>query len=137
MLLSSCSRRTSRELFHSIYYSRSFGKNVVELPPIEEWKSQFPTTVAARSRVFVHNQKTAYRLAKSFFDADFDDPSLLGFQEDGKVVIEAFPGPGVLTSALLKFPKSVIKKIIVLEDLPVYLKYLKVRVTWGRLEILV
>lgn len=36
-------------------------------------------------------------------------------------------GPGVLTRGLLKLPPSQVKKLIVLEDVEHYLKYLKVR----------
>ncbi|KAI6033034.1 S-adenosyl-L-methionine-dependent methyltransferase [Pisolithus orientalis] len=42
-----------------------------------------------------------------------------------KVIIEAFPGPGVLTRALMALPKERIRKIIVLEHLEPYLEFLK------------
>ena len=37
-----------------------------------------------------------------------------------------YAGPGMLTRSLLKLPPSRVKKVIVLEDQPAYLKYLKV-----------
>jgi len=49
------------------------------------------------------------------------------FVPDGskdKVVIEAFPGPGALTRALLALPKSRIRKLIVVENHKPYLDYL-------------
>jgi transcription factor 1 len=46
---------------------------------------------------------------------------------DQKVVIEAFPGPGVLTRALLRLPKQRIKNLIVIEHDVRCLQYLEVR----------
>ncbi|EPQ57060.1 S-adenosyl-L-methionine-dependent methyltransferase [Gloeophyllum trabeum ATCC 11539] len=43
----------------------------------------------------------------------------------GKVVIEAFPGPGALTRALMRLPKERIRRLIVLEENEMYYEYLK------------
>ncbi|KAF8601705.1 S-adenosyl-L-methionine-dependent methyltransferase [Ceratobasidium sp. AG-I] len=46
-------------------------------------------------------------------------------KKEGRVVIEAFPGPGGVTRALLELPRSEVKRIIVLEEEIKYLKALK------------
>ncbi|KAG9080450.1 Mitochondrial transcription factor 1 [Ceratobasidium sp. UAMH 11750] len=46
-------------------------------------------------------------------------------RKEGRVVIEAFPGPGAVTRALLELPPSEVKRVIVVEEELKYLKYLK------------
>ncbi|KAG8715476.1 Mitochondrial transcription factor 1 [Ceratobasidium sp. 395] len=46
-------------------------------------------------------------------------------RKEGRVVIEAFPGPGAVTRALLELPRSEVKRVIVLEEELKYLKFLK------------
>ncbi|KAG9125757.1 Mitochondrial transcription factor 1 [Ceratobasidium sp. 392] len=46
-------------------------------------------------------------------------------RKEGRVIIEAFPGPGAVTRALLELPPSEVKRVIVLEEELKYLKFLK------------
>ncbi|KAF9010691.1 ribosomal RNA adenine dimethylase-domain-containing protein [Cyathus striatus] len=89
--------------------------NEAELPPIDKWKLHFPATVSGRLRISVHNSDTAAALADAFVPEGSRD----------KVIIEAFPGPGQLTRALINLPRERVKKIIVLENETSYLKYLR------------
>ena len=59
------------------------------LPPYSEWKNLFPYAGFA-DRVFVKNEVLADKLANAFF-ADENQPST-GNSDEGKIVIEAFPG---------------------------------------------
>ncbi|KZT43648.1 S-adenosyl-L-methionine-dependent methyltransferase [Sistotremastrum suecicum HHB10207 ss-3] len=87
-------------------------KAELELPPESEWRTAFPPASRdMKSRVFLQNPKTAAALASAFLGVS---PRLT-----------LFSGPGVLTRALLQYPPSVIRKLIVLEDVPGYLRYLK------------
>ncbi|PFH52092.1 hypothetical protein AMATHDRAFT_39801 [Amanita thiersii Skay4041] len=85
------------------------------LPPRVEWRKRFPAIQPSVShRVSLNNPESARLVASAFVPSTSRD----------KVIIEAFPGPGQLTRALLELPKERIKKIIVLEDYPNYLEYL-------------
>ncbi|KAI0779873.1 S-adenosyl-L-methionine-dependent methyltransferase [Fomes fomentarius] len=89
------------------------------LPPLEEWRKLFPwSSVARRDRVFLSNLDTARKVAQSFIK---DSPT----NGKGKVVIEAFPGPGTLSRALLELPKSALSKLVILEEDESYLEYLQ------------
>ncbi|KAH7888819.1 S-adenosyl-L-methionine-dependent methyltransferase [Phlebopus sp. FC_14] len=90
-------------------------ENPLQLPPHADWSAAFPPSGPTRNRVVLRNPATADRVAQSFIPADARD----------KVIIEAFPGPGVLTRALIKLPKTRIRKIIVLENQDMYFRYLK------------
>lgn len=46
-------------------------------------------------------------------------------RKEGRVVIEAFPGPGGVTRALLELPRSEVKRVIVLEEELKFLNILK------------
>ncbi|KAI1796487.1 S-adenosyl-L-methionine-dependent methyltransferase [Ganoderma leucocontextum] len=89
------------------------------LPPQDQWRQLFPyVTAARRDRVFVQSPQAARSIAQSLF---LSTPTSSG---KGKVVVEAFPGLGVLSRALLELPASTVRKLIILEDDPIYLKYL-------------
>ncbi|KAI0812800.1 S-adenosyl-L-methionine-dependent methyltransferase [Irpex lacteus] len=89
------------------------------LPPHSEWRSVFsPMGVALRDRVSVANPDTARMIAESFLEGD----SIAAGSD--KIVIEAFPGPGALSRALLELGPSRIRKLIILEDSEQYLQYL-------------
>ncbi|KAG2031593.1 S-adenosyl-L-methionine-dependent methyltransferase [Suillus americanus] len=86
-----------------------------ELPPRSEWRNYFPTSgMAFKSRISIANPETAALVAESFVPSGSRD----------KVIIEAYPGPGTLTRALMQLPKERIRKIIVLEDVEQYLNFL-------------
>lgn len=105
------------------------------MPPQEKWRQIFHSQgPQLRDRVYVRNPVTAAELASAFVPEGQRD----------RVVVEAFPGtlclfvsahnadtfehegPGALTRALLELPKERIRKIIVLEDQPVFHDYLQV-----------
>ncbi|KAI5120640.1 hypothetical protein M0805_007977 [Coniferiporia weirii] len=98
---------------------RRCASSFLDLPPQDAWKSEFPQQNLS-TRVFLRNQEVSDRIANAFLKNEEENPS-----GEGKVVIEAFPGPGTLTRSLLKLPPSKIKKLIVLEEVPEYLKYLQ------------
>ncbi|KAH9956928.1 S-adenosyl-L-methionine-dependent methyltransferase [Russula dissimulans] len=90
------------------------------LPPTEEWLSRFSYVVApARNRVSVRNPASAIRAAHNFINSKKTSTS------KPKVIIEAFPGPGVLSRALLTLPPSQLRRLIILEDHEPYLQYLR------------
>ncbi|KAK2467873.1 hypothetical protein APHAL10511_000168 [Amanita phalloides] len=84
------------------------------LPPSDQWRRHFPVAPYIAHRVSLRNPHTADAVADAFVPKGSRD----------KVIIEAYPGPGQLTRALLDLPKERIKKIIVLEDYKNYLDYL-------------
>ncbi|KZV82510.1 S-adenosyl-L-methionine-dependent methyltransferase [Exidia glandulosa HHB12029] len=73
------------------------------LPPAPVWHATFGSP---RDRVWLHNFETATAVAEGFL-RDVTTP---------KTIVEAYPGAGILTRALLQHPPSVVQKIIVLED---------------------
>ncbi|KAF5351667.1 hypothetical protein D9756_007711 [Leucocoprinus leucothites] len=86
-----------------------------DLPPAEEWLNYFPWTMENKGRASVMNPETAQELAEAYVPEGSKD----------RIIIEAFPGPGALTRALLKLPKERIKKLIVLEENPLFNQWLK------------
>ncbi|KAF9448220.1 S-adenosyl-L-methionine-dependent methyltransferase [Macrolepiota fuliginosa MF-IS2] len=86
-----------------------------ELPPLNEWSSYFPWSFDTKARSTVMNAETAKKLAEAFVPQG----------SENKIVLEAFPGPGVLTRALLDLPKERIKRLIVMEDNAQFYKCLK------------
>ncbi|KAJ8076827.1 hypothetical protein PM082_001250 [Marasmius tenuissimus] len=87
----------------------------IQLPPIAEWKDAFPSIKITRGRVSIANEAAAQQAANAFVPKG----------SRGKTVIEVFPGPGQLTRALLNLPKKRIERLIVLEDTPEYLEWLR------------
>ncbi|KAJ8596602.1 S-adenosyl-L-methionine-dependent methyltransferase [Rhizopogon salebrosus TDB-379] len=87
----------------------------LELPPLSQWLDYFPTGgMALKGRISIANPDTAALVADSFVPHGSRD----------KVIVEAYPGPGALTRALMQLPKERIRKIIVLEDTEYYLNFL-------------
>ncbi|KAG6918073.1 hypothetical protein DXG01_016731 [Tephrocybe rancida] len=80
-----------------------------------EWAKLFKVVLAVNHRVSLRNPDTAAKIANGFVPEG----------SEGKVIIEAYPGPGQLTRALLNLPKERIRKIIVLENYGPYLEWLK------------
>lgn len=62
--------------------------SVPPLPPFDTWRQELPVQ-GLSSRVFVRDSKLADKLAERFFR---DTPSKDGFDEEGKIVIESYPG---------------------------------------------
>ncbi|KAL9708701.1 hypothetical protein Ac2012v2_008250 [Leucoagaricus gongylophorus] len=85
------------------------------LPPEEHWGKLFTFSFDTRGRSFIMNSEVAKSMADSCVPEGTKD----------QTIVEAFPGPGVLTRALLDLPKDRIKKLIVLEDVKTYLHWLK------------
>ncbi|KAJ3546604.1 hypothetical protein NMY22_g1989 [Coprinellus aureogranulatus] len=86
----------------------------LELPPPEEWWKlfRFPEK---RKRKTLCNPDTARKLAEVYVPEG----------SKGKVVVEAWAGPGTLTRALLALPRERISKVIVLEEEPKFAEWLK------------
>ncbi|KAJ3815844.1 S-adenosyl-L-methionine-dependent methyltransferase [Lentinula lateritia] len=84
------------------------------LPPRDKWRQIF-AWVPVNDRVSLSNSDTANTVAECFVPKG----------STNKVIIEAFPGPGQLTRSLLALPKKRIKRLIVLEQEPKYLDYLR------------
>ncbi|GLB45068.1 putative class I-like SAM-binding methyltransferase superfamily, rRNA adenine N(6)-methyltransferase family protein [Lyophyllum shimeji] len=87
----------------------------LELPPESEWRRHFPPAVRVNHRVSIRNAETAAKIADAFVPAG----------SVGKVIVEAFPGPGQLSRALLNLPRERIRKMIIMEDWPQYLDFLR------------
>uniref|UniRef100_A0A8H7Y7I9 rRNA adenine N(6)-methyltransferase n=1 Tax=Psilocybe cubensis TaxID=181762 RepID=A0A8H7Y7I9_PSICU len=90
----------------------------LNLPPMAQWKEVF-SHVRESKRPTLRNPETALMLADKIIPEGSKD----------KVIIEAFSGPGQLSRALLKLPRERIKKLIILESVPHYWKYVKVAMT--------
>ncbi|EEB88162.1 hypothetical protein MPER_14148, partial [Moniliophthora perniciosa FA553] len=67
----------------------------IELPPSSQWQSLFYSSQQTH-RVSISNLDTAIAVADAFVPAG----------SKGKVIVEAYPGPGQLTRALLKLPRA-------------------------------
>ncbi|KZT00848.1 S-adenosyl-L-methionine-dependent methyltransferase [Laetiporus sulphureus 93-53] len=101
-------------------HSYSTSSSIPPLPPLPEWRTLFNSSnqLKDHDRVSLKNQDTARAVVQSFMSAKNEAAG------KGKIIIEAFPGPGAISRALLELPKSEIHKLIILEDHPEYLKYL-------------
>ncbi|KAI0674965.1 S-adenosyl-L-methionine-dependent methyltransferase [Trametes maxima] len=116
-------RRSSAPSFRAAapraYTTKPSASSIPPLPPTSQWRRAFPTlNTLRRDRAVVCNPDSARRIARSFLPPPEDD-------NGGKVVIEAFPGPGALSRAMLELPSSNLRKLIILEDDEVYLSALK------------
>ncbi|KAG6865520.1 hypothetical protein C0991_001841 [Blastosporella zonata] len=88
----------------------------LELPTDpKEWARLFKVPLLVNHRVSLRNPDTAAKVAEAFVPEG----------SQGKVIVEAYPGPGQLTRALLNLPKERIRKLIILENWAPYLEYLK------------
>ncbi|KIJ18865.1 hypothetical protein PAXINDRAFT_109253 [Paxillus involutus ATCC 200175] len=86
------------------------------LPLDHEWYGAFPTAGhVVKQHACLRNAEIAAQVAEAFVPAGSKD----------KVIVEAFPGPGVLTRALMQLPKERIRKIIVLESSECFLDFLR------------
>ncbi|KAI0342001.1 S-adenosyl-L-methionine-dependent methyltransferase [Trametopsis cervina] len=99
-------------------YSTSPSK--LTLPPHAEWRKLFtPIPPPLRDRVSLANPITADAVARSFIG----EGSIAS--GSNKIIIEAFPGPGTLSRALLALDSSRVRKLIILEDSEQYLEFLR------------
>lgn len=64
--------------------ARRANTTLAPLPPVEDWKTVFPTLVNT-SRYYLKDQQTGDQLAKAFIDNKH-------VCQQPKIVIEAFPG---------------------------------------------
>ncbi|KAI0769349.1 S-adenosyl-L-methionine-dependent methyltransferase [Trametes elegans] len=111
-----CSCLRSRS---AVFRSYSTKPSIPPLPPQQEWRTQFPiNNTLRRERPVLSNPDTARLVAQSFLSTPASDSG-------GKIVIEAFPGPGALSRAMLELPSSKLKKLIILEEDKQYLNALK------------
>ncbi|KAL1717384.1 S-adenosyl-L-methionine-dependent methyltransferase [Schizophyllum commune] len=86
----------------------------VTLPPVEEWNEIFPSHYSVTTRLTLHNANTAREIAEAYIPEG----------SDGKTIIEAYPGPGALSRAILALPKERLKRLILVENYPPFLDYL-------------
>ncbi|KAF7971210.1 hypothetical protein HWV62_21606 [Athelia sp. TMB] len=86
----------------------------ISLPERSSWREVF-SGQKNKDRISLSCPTTAAAIAEAYVPAG----------SKNKVIIEAFPGPGALTRALLALPKSRIRKIIVIEDQEAYLDWLR------------
>ncbi|KDQ21536.1 hypothetical protein BOTBODRAFT_150422 [Botryobasidium botryosum FD-172 SS1] len=100
----------------AFYATNSPTSTLPPLPPLSEWRKHFPLTkhIHSKDRISLYNANTAAKIV-SAMGLDSGEP---------KTIIEAYPGPGVLTRALLELPPKYVKKIIVLEAIECYHKAL-------------
>ncbi|KAG6824795.1 hypothetical protein H0H93_001525, partial [Arthromyces matolae] len=78
------------------------------------WIKAFKVAVAVNHRVSIRDRRTAEKIANTIVPEG----------SEGQTLIEAYPGPGRLTRALLELPKNRIKKLIVVENWGPYLQWL-------------
>ncbi|KAK7692605.1 hypothetical protein QCA50_004237 [Cerrena zonata] len=91
------------------YFRRRF-HDTNPLPPEDEWRTRFPSSVVAvRDRVSVRVPDTASLLAEGFLEGKSIAAG------DNKVIIEVYPGPGALSRALLHLSDKRVKRLIILE----------------------
>ncbi|KAG8694382.1 Mitochondrial transcription factor 1 [Ceratobasidium sp. 395] len=101
---------------------RKSGQEAVAFPPWptrREMHHAFNVS-ASRGRCSLVSFDKAREVVRGALDLDLDSN-----RKEGRVVIEAFPGPGAVTRALLELPRSEVKRVIVLEEELKYLKFLK------------
>ncbi|KAI0356139.1 S-adenosyl-L-methionine-dependent methyltransferase [Trametes cingulata] len=109
----SCSRASQSSRSYSLQSA------LPPLPPHKGWKARFPIqNTLRRERALVSNPDTARLVARSFLPESASN-------DGGKIVIEAFPGPGALSRAMLELPSSRLRKLIILEDDQMYLSALQ------------
>ncbi|KAG5720008.1 hypothetical protein E4T56_gene6859 [Termitomyces sp. T112] len=121
--LPSLTARWHSTLLHSLLSSqrRCYSKTIsydskLHLPTDpQEWTKVFKGSTRINHRISLRNPTTAAAIADAFVPEGSRD----------KVIIEAYPGPGQLTRALLDLPKERIKKIILLENWESYIDWLK------------
>ncbi|OSX66405.1 hypothetical protein POSPLADRAFT_1177873 [Postia placenta MAD-698-R-SB12] len=112
--------RLARSLCRTCRRSYSTQNHIPPLPPLSEWKTLFGSSATiVRDRVSVKSPETARSIVQSFVSGQSPAAG------QGKIIVEAFPGPGALSRALLELPESHVKKLIILEDNEDYLNYLK------------
>ncbi|KAI0302533.1 S-adenosyl-L-methionine-dependent methyltransferase [Russula brevipes] len=105
---------------HSLATSLNHYFSLPPLPPTEDWVNRIPWGVPrVRGRVSISAPAAAVRVAQSFVNSK---KTITG---NPKVIIEAFPGPGALSRALLTLPPSQLKRLIILEDYEPYLEHLR------------
>ncbi|KAF9244873.1 S-adenosyl-L-methionine-dependent methyltransferase [Melanogaster broomeanus] len=95
---------------------RYVSDNKFHLPLDHDWSRAFPAAgIIVKHHACLRNAEVAAQVAEAFVPSGTRD----------KVIVEAFPGPGVLTRALLNLPKERIRKIIVLESHEQFLDFLR------------
>ncbi|OCH95074.1 S-adenosyl-L-methionine-dependent methyltransferase [Obba rivulosa] len=121
--LRSCVRYTRllRRCYTRYNSTQATAPRIPSLPDQATWSEVFPVYAVStlRDRVFVRKPETAAKLAESFLSDQ------LTTEGRPKVVIETYPGPGVLSRALLELPHSKLRKLIILEDQPEFTPYLE------------
>ncbi|KAI0793202.1 S-adenosyl-L-methionine-dependent methyltransferase [Abortiporus biennis] len=122
-LLRNCASSSSRlARIQRLSCSIRHNSSQATLPPgptSEEWRCFNTVSANTKDRVSLRNPETAHIVAESFIDGK----SICA--GDDKIIIEAFPGPGILSRAFLELPKHKVRKLIILEDDEEFLKFLE------------
>ncbi|KAF9515522.1 hypothetical protein BS47DRAFT_1391549 [Hydnum rufescens UP504] len=97
-----------------------FAAHLPPLPPPEEWVDNFfPLGRQGKEvRVFLNHPDIAFKTL-SAFGLDKDEG------HGPKTVVEIYPGPGLLSRAILSLPRERIKKLVIIEDDPHFLDFIK------------
>ncbi|CAE6450957.1 unnamed protein product [Rhizoctonia solani] len=80
---------------------------------------------ATKGRCSLIEPEAARAFVRGALGLDEKQPKESKKRKDGRVIIEAFPGPGGVTRALLELPRSEVKRVIVLEEELKFLPALK------------
>jgi len=90
----------------------------VNLPEHLDWYEGIgvnPRTKPYLGRIAVSNRESADKLANA----------IVPKRSKGKVIVEAYPGPGQLTRSLLNLPRERVSKIVVMEPIIEFVDWLK------------
>ncbi|CAE7205368.1 unnamed protein product [Rhizoctonia solani] len=101
------------------------------LPAPEHIGSRFHVP-ATKGRCSLIEPEAARVFVRGALGLDEKQPKGSKKMREGRVVIEAFPGPGGVTRALLELPRSEVKRVIVLEE---ELKFLGSGFIWETYDI--
>ncbi|KAG9008232.1 Mitochondrial transcription factor 1, partial [Tulasnella sp. 427] len=90
------------------FVSGATGKVLPPVPPLIEWAKRYPMKkgFGSSERSYVFNPSAARDIVKTY-----------NLEENGhpKIVLETYPGPGLLSRALLALPRTTLKKLIICE----------------------
>ncbi|KAG8886585.1 Mitochondrial transcription factor 1 [Tulasnella sp. 331] len=101
-------RRNNSSLADRNLISGATNKRLPPQKPLGQWEQAYPVKQAlgTTERAWIYNDATARKVVDTYGLDDGGEP---------KTVIEIYPGPGVISKALLTYPRTVLNKLILLE----------------------